>query len=68
MVELYTVFNNGSKEVRDMEKFFDENEVQYRTVYKPSDSRARIFPPNNQPSYDSRNFSSLKELIMEYAE
>lgn len=65
MFEGYTVFNNGSKEVRDMENFFKENNVEYITVYKSADSRALIFPPENLPPYKTSEFNSLRNLILE---
>jgi len=65
MANKYIFFDNGSQEINDMQKFFDANDVPYITVYKPRDSKERIFPPNHKPSLDKRSFGDLKKRILE---
>ncbi len=62
-MEKYLVFNNFSRAVRDMENFLEDNGVPYVTVYKSSDSQARVFPPDNGLPYNEKGFSRLKRII-----
>lgn len=65
MSDKYIVYNNKSQQVVEMKRFLVENDIPYITIYKDADSRARVFPPNNKPSYDERSFSCLKRIILE---
>lgn len=64
MFEGYTILNNGSKEIQDMEKFFKQKGVDYRTIHKSVDSCAMIFHSDLAFPYEQGEFNSLKALIL----
>lgn len=53
-----------SKEAHEMEIFFKENGVKYRTIYKEKDRESSILPPEGIHSYRPSEFEGLKKMIL----